>query len=300
MKNVKQFQFGVLVLLLTSILSLFTVISVDADDEDEYELLYSTPDKWLQIWSDHAIDQARCKTIAERVRKAYMFDLKQEAWTNQDLLFKTPLKVRVVQSFKSNILGYAQGPNLFVVKDDYLDDPLSEGTLAHELTHIQDGRQLMGAKLPSFLLEGRALTNGHNYRMFLGQAQNQYDRNMAKSAMSFSSEDATEHLNLVRDTGWDMEAIGTFFVEYMRTQWNGGVPDIHPRTSRVIERIAGGLDFKSAFEKEFGNTFDASVKSFMSYLDKTAKTPQSRLEKTIWQNLGSADTPSSMDDDDDD
>lgn len=272
------------------------------DDEDDYELLFTTPDKWLQVWSDHAVDQARCKMIADRVRNAYMFVSKQEAWSNQDLLFKNPLKIRVVQGFKSNILGFARGPNLFVVRDEYLDDPLSEGTLAHELTHIQDARQLQGkGKLPSFLAEGRALTNGHNYRISLGQEQNQYDRSMANSAMRFTAEDASERLNLAHDEGWDMEAIGTFFVEYMRTRWNGGVADIHPRTSRVVEKIAAGMDYKLAFEKEFATPIDAAIKSFMTYLDKTAEAPQTRLINTIWEDiLPSKAAPASMDDDDDD
>jgi hypothetical protein len=187
-----------------------------------------------------------------------------------------------------------------VVKDEYLDDPLSEGTLAHELTHIQDGRQLQGSKLPSFLLEGRALTNGHNYRISLGQGQNQYDKNMASSAMKFSSEDASERLSKAHDEGWAMEAIGTFFVEYMRTRWNGGIANIHPRTARVIEKMAGGLDFKTAFEKEFSSPFEASVKSFMAYLDKTSETPQVRLEKTIWQDLLTGKSAAAANDDDDD
>ena len=58
------------------------------------------------------------------------------------------------------VLGYAQGANLMVMKDEYMDNPLSEGTLAHELTHIQDARQSKGNRLPSYMLEGRALTIG--------------------------------------------------------------------------------------------------------------------------------------------
>lgn len=290
----KKLHISLIFLLAAAIVSLLSTGSAGADDEDDYELLYTTPDKWLQVWSDHAIDQGRCKSIAERVRKAYEFDMKQEEWSNKELLYKTPLQIRVVEGLKSKILGYAKGPNLFVVRDEYLDNPLSEGTLAHELTHIQDARQLRGKKLPSFFAEGRALTNGHNYRMSLGQPQNEYDHNMAKSAMRFTSEDASERLNLPHDEGWDMEAIGTFFVEYLRTKWNGGIHNIHPRSSKMIEAMASGVEYKAAFEKEFGTSFDSSVQSFKDYLDKTAKTPEARLEKTIWHELLKAE-----DDDDD-
>ncbi|MBX9771777.1 MAG: hypothetical protein K2X29_10420 [Candidatus Obscuribacterales bacterium] len=297
----KNYRFGFVVFIVAVIIACFATASVRADDDDDYELLYTTPDKWLQVWSDHAIDQSRCKMITDRVRKAYSFVAKEEGWSNPELLYKNPLKVRLVQGFKSNILGFARGPNLFVVRDEYMDDPLSEGTLAHELTHIQDARQLKGSKEPSFFAEGRALTNGHNYRIALGQDQNQYDMNMAKSAMRFTSEDASERLYLPHDEGWDMEAIGTFFVEYLRTRWNGGIANIHPRTAKVVENIASGLEFKAAFEKEFATPFESAVKAFMGYLDRTVETPQVRLEKTMWQDIGPAKGPASgMDDDDED
>lgn len=287
---------GILIAFVMSLLWAFDVRGSQSDEE--YELLYSTPDKFLQVWSDHKIDQGRCKWIAERVGKAYTFDSQQECWKDQDLLYKNILKIRVVDSMKSKILGYAQGPNLFVVRDSYLDDELSEGTLAHELTHIQDGRQLRGGKLPSFLLEGRALTNGHNYRLSLGQKNNSYDFQMARSAMKFSSADAEEILGEFHSSGWNMEAMGTFLVEYMRTKWNGtGVPNIHQRLARMIERIAGGLDAEAAFAQEFGKPFSALLESFMKYLDNTKGEPAVRLQGTIWESLEpkQANTP---DDDD--
>jgi hypothetical protein len=290
-------RFKLVSVLLAVVLSVFAASPVQSSDDD-YELLYSTPDKWLEVWSDHAIDQARCKSIADRVRRAYIFDSKQEAWRNEDLLFKPALKIRLVGAMKSKLLGYAQGPGLFVVQDDYLDDALSEGTLAHELTHIQDSRQLRGSKLPSFLLEGRALTNGHNYRVSIGQAENKYDRAMAASVMRFTSKDAAEILNEFQDSGWEMQAMGTFLVEYMRTKWNGGVANIHPKLSRMIERMAGGVELEKAFEQEFGASCEDLLQSFMSYLDKTGADPKTRLEHTIWQNVSSANAPAASGDDD--
>lgn len=272
----------------------FSKPTLAADDDDDYELLYTTPDKWLQVWSDHKITDDRCKAISDRVRKAYMFNNKQEAWSNQELLFKAPLRIRVLSEIRNGVLGFARGPNLFVVQDDYLDNELSEGTLAHELTHIQDNRQLCGGKLPSFMLEGRALTNGHSYRVSIGQKDNQYDTKMATSAVQFTSANAEEILSKTQDVGWDMQAMGTFLVEYMRTRWKGGVADIHPKLSQMIGKIAGGADFETAFAKQFGTPFKDLVKEFMEYLDKTSKTPEVRLEKTMWQNLAA-----SGDDDDD-
>jgi len=276
---------------------LFQSASLAVRAEDEFEIQYVTPDKFLEIWSDHKIDQARCKSICDRVMKAYQFNAKQESWKNPELLYKQPLKFRVVGSIKSKVLGYAQGPNLMVVGDEYLDDPLSEGTLAHELTHIQDARQLNGGKLPSFMLEGRALTNGHSYRMSIGQAENSYDTKMANSAMRFTTADADEILNEMSGVGWNMQAMGTFLVEYMRTKWNGaGVADIHPKLSKMVERIATGVDGEVAFEKEFGMPFTALLESFKKYLNATSNSP-TRIQGMMWQQTSAPQQASESDDD---
>lgn len=237
----------------------------------------------FEIRSDREIDQETCEWIAHRVERAFRFVIEQESWQDEDLLWSTPLQVRVVESIASGALGYAQGPNLFVVEYAYLDDPLSEGTLAHELSHIQDARQLQGATLPSFLLEGRALTNGHEYRMAMGLEQTSYDQQMAGSAAGFTAADAESLLDKVRDAGWEMQAMGTFLVEYMRVRWNGtGVPDIHPRLSRMIETMAGWADVETAFEYEFGTPATALLEEFQQFLNETQADPDERLLGMMW------------------
>lgn len=248
-----------------------------------FELQCVSDDKFLRIHADHAVDPARCAAIAERVLKAHAFSGKQSSWRNPKLLWAKPLQFRLLGG-SLKVLGYAEGPDLMVMRDDYLDNPLSEGTLAHELTHIQDLRQLRGSKLPSFLLEGRALTIGHDYRMSLGQPENEYDRRMAGSALRFTSKNAEELLKEYRGKGWDNQAIGTVLVEYMRTKWNGaGLPDVQSRLARAIETMAEGAGFEAAFQKEFGAAFAALRKSFMKHLDDTKDDPRARLQGTIWR-----------------
>jgi hypothetical protein len=183
------------------------------------------------------------------------------------------------------VLGYAQGPNLMVMKDAYMDNPLSEGTLAHELTHIQDLRQLRGKRLPSFMLEGRALTIGQAYRLHIGQQPGDYDRQMARSAANFTSEQAVQLLDNYNAHGWDNQAIGTVVVEYIRAQWKGGIPDVNPRLSRMIERIATGREFEAAFQDEFGVSAEAFGDAFFGYLRSTQNNPQARLKGTMWQSV---------------
>lgn len=261
---------------------LFAAFAAEAGDE-QFELKCVADGGFLQVYSDHPVDQARCKAIAERALKAYTFISRQAAWKEPGILRAKPLQFRLLGG-ALKVLGYAKGPDLMVMRDSYLDEPLSEGTLAHELTHIQDLRQLQGRRLPSFMLEGRALTIGNAYRMSLGQEPNSYDNQMAGSAIRFTASQAEELLSEYRGQGWNNQAIGTVLVEYMRTKWNGkGVPDIQPRLSRMIETMAKGDEFEAAFQKEFGTTALSLGEAFANHLNATKDDPRARLQGTIWQ-----------------
>lgn len=105
--------------------------------------------------------------------------------------------------------------------------------------------------------------------------------------MKFTANDANTILEEFFSTGWDMEAMGTFLVEYMRTKWNGtGVPNVHHRLSKMIERISTGVEAETAFAQEFGKQFSALQDSFEKYLDSTASEPAVRLQCTIWESVG--------------
>jgi len=68
--------------------------------------------------------------------------------------------------------------------------------------------------------------------------------------------------------GWKNQAIGVFLVEYMRTKWNGpGISDINHRHSHMIEIMAKESGFETAFQEEFGVTFDAFRATFIKYLE---------------------------------
>ena len=94
--------------------------------------------------------------------------------------------------------------------------------------------------------------------------------------------DAASILDKVRDAGWNMQAMGTLLVEYMRVRWNGGVVDIHPRLSRMIEAMAGGVDVEAAFEREFGRPATALLEDFQQFLNETQDDPYERLRGMMW------------------
>jgi len=261
-----------------------------ATGEENYHVKCKSDDGFLHIYAAHALDAARCRGIAARVLKAFSFVADRSGWKDRAVLTAKPLQFALVGDSEIKVLGYAQGPNLMVMKDSYMDQPLSEGTLAHELAHIQDLRQLRGKKLPSFMLEGRALTIGQAYRIHVGQAPGDYDRRMARSAVGFTADQAMNLLENYRGHGWNNQAIGTVVVEYMRTEWKGGIADINPRLSRMIERIAGGREFEQAFQDEFGASADEFAEAFSGFLRATQGDAKRRLKGTMWQTV-SLDAP---------
>ena len=256
-----------------------------AENPANFPVRCKSDDGFLLILSDRELDAARCKAHVARVLKAFTFVTGKSAWKDPGLLTAQPLKFSVLGDPALRVLGYAAGPNVMVMKDAYMDDPLSEGTLAHELVHIQDLRQLRGKRLPSFMLEGRALTIGQAYRLNIGQKPGDYDRQMARSAATFTSAKAMTLLENYHGHGWDNQAIGTVVVEYMRVKWNGGIPDVIPRLSRMIERIAAGRDFDSAFQDEFKASADSFAEAFTAFLNTTQNNPQQRLQGTMWQSV---------------
>lgn len=262
-------------------LCLLTTVSTPGHGAD-YTLQCKSVDGFAHIYADHAVPDSRCGAIAARVVNAYAFAARQANWRDEHRLRTKPLQIRLLGG-SMRTLGYAEGANLMVVRDEYLDNPLSEGTLAHELTHIQDARQLRGRRLPSFIAEGRALTIGHAYRMALGQERNNYDGRMAASAATFTANDAGKLLRDYEGGGWDNQAIGTALVEYMRTKWNGGMRGVNTRLSRMAERMGDGDGFDSAFKKEFGIPFGDLRRSYMKHLDDTKNDAGARLDGTIWE-----------------
>jgi len=275
-------RFGLLVALPVL---LYMANASPAENPANFPLRCKSGDGFLLVQSDRELGLDRCRSHIARVIRAFNFVADRSGWKDRSLLTARPLKFTVLGDPALRVLGYASGPNLMVMKDAYMDNPLSEGTLAHELTHIQDLRQLRGKRLPSFMLEGRALTIGQAYRLHVGQKLGDYDRQMARSAAIYTPEQAMALLNNYHGHGWNNQAIGTVVVEYMRARWNGGIPDINPRLSHMIERIAGGREFEMAFQDEFKASADAFAEAFTNFLQATQNNPQQRLQGTMWQSV---------------
>jgi hypothetical protein len=86
----------------------------------------------------------------------------------------------------------------------------------------------------------------------------------------------------------------------MRAEWKGGIADINPRLSGMIERMAAGRDFEQAFQDEFGVAAEAFAEDFAAFLRATQGDAKRRLKGTMWQSVSleapSASTSASTED----
>ncbi len=83
-----------------------------------------------------------------------------------------------------------------------------------------------------------------------------------------------------------MEAMGIFFVEYLRVRHHGhGIADAVPRMGQVFERVGRGETYEAAFEAVYGASVDKVMKEIIAFLDRTASDPAERLRGTVYEGL---------------
>jgi hypothetical protein len=249
---------------------------------------------FLTIRSEMPMTPQQGKQILDRVNAAYAFDRGVAQWRSDRLLYP-PLTVKVLGAASlagQNLLGEARGHDLFVVALDYLSQPLSEGTLAHELTHIQDGRnlgQLGTGRIPHYVLEGRALLIGHAYRQSRGLTDHDYDRKVTASLAKVNANDVrqiiqTEAYMPEHQMGnrFRMEAVGMLFVEWLRTRAGGrGFADVQARLSRIMEEVGAGQTFEASFARMFGMPLQQAQEALIALVAQTQGQPAARLANTV-------------------
>lgn len=240
----------------------------------------------VRLRTDTPVSAAEQRAIVAKVRAAYAWVARTQAWPDARPL-SAPLEVRLTA--RPDVLGTATDDVITIGLDYIRSDPaLSQGTLAHELCHIQDRRQARPARVPGFIAEGRGLTNGFAYRRSLGLPPQPYDRGLARAITGFTpAEVAAVMADLAPGSLRDPEAnlrfefVGAWFVEYLRTT---GYPDVQPRLARVITRLHAGQPFEAAFEAEFGVGFGKVAFAFVRHAETTRGSM--RLKGTIWAGLG--------------
>ena len=152
---------------------------------------------------------AEAEQLAARAQVAYRWLTRVQQWSDTSRL-GSRIKIRVFDRSGPGPLGGAS-VNGLVMNLSYLRDdvPLSSGTLAHELCHIQDARQGTPNSLPGFITEGRGLTNGFTYRKSLGYPPQPYDRGLAATVVQLTNEQIKAVVTRLEIGGIQTALIGT-------------------------------------------------------------------------------------------
>ncbi len=264
------------------LLSLLLLGSRALADAPAERIVFTSPDGFVTVVTDTELDPAEAERFAQRIAAAYTFDRQEDRWADQKLL-DPPILVRVLKEAPEGLLGRANAPKTFLIGLDYFRKPGSEATIAHELTHLQDFRQLRRKPLPQYWLEGRANSNAFAYRAHLGMQQNpDWKRRLAR----WTSTDARS-LFAGTATGKDahalVEEVGTLWFEHLRRRF----PDAHPRSAKLIAAIATGVALPQAYQAAFGEPLEQSQAEFLAYLDATQRDPDARVVGT-WMEWSTA------------
>lgn len=257
-------------------------------------------DGFLQIVSPDAqsVSVGQCTAVEKQTMAAWKYDAEQMRWADVPGMEK-PLTMRLLSLERMKrehpgLLGFARGRDLFVVSTSVLDDPFANGTLAHELGHIQAKRALgrfsEAGLVPRYFIEGHGNSLGRAYRDQLGVARHDYDVRKARQIMKFTAEEAR---TILTDDSFGktdkaemdrMESMGIFFVEYLRTRcYPGGAANVFAGMAGVFESVGRGKTYASAFREQFGATVEQVVSDIVTLVERTASHPAARLKGTHYE-----------------
>jgi len=256
--------------------------------------------EFLRVFSPDAgmVSAQQCRAVAKQTMAAWQFDLDQMHWaasTGMERLLTTRvISVERMKTEHSGLLGFAKGRDLFVVSTAVLDNPFANGTLAHELAHIQAKRALgkyaEARRVPGYFIEGHGNMLGRAYRDYLRVADHQYDVLKARQVLRMTADEARTILTDDNYVAGDskrldkMEALGIFFVEYLRVRLHRtGIPDAVERMGRVFEAVGAGGTYEEAFRLQYGSSVDRVVSDIVALFQRTAANPAERLRGTRYE-----------------
>ena len=261
---------------------------------------------FLRIVSPDAPEMSpdQCRAVANETMNAWRFDAAQKRWPDPGRFETAPLTLELLsvgrmKSEHPGLYGFARGRDLMVVSLAVLDRPFAKGTLAHEIAHIQAkramGRQSEKRLVPGYFIEGHGNGLGRAYRENLRIADHAYDAHMAARIVKMTPAQASAILSgdnsgsAARKDGDAVEAMGIFFVEYLRVRYRGsGIADVIPRMSRVFEAVGRGETYESAFERQFGEPVGRVVSEIIDFMRRTESAPARRLKGTLYEQFVSS------------
>lgn len=260
-------------------------------------VLYS--EGFLRVVSPDKVSVADCKKAAKMLNAAWKFDLKVMQWVHTKKMNR-PLTLRLMSAdrMKKGRPGVrassSSDGNRVTMNASLIGDRSGPLTLAHELGHIQAAR-VTGKRwksVPYYFLEGHGLMMNRLYADHLRASSPTDWTGNVRTVMSLSPKEAriiltdNSYSNNEKDVKktFKMECMGVYFVEYMRTRYQGkGIPDMVPKMARVFELMGRGKTYKKAFKQVYGISVDQAVSEIVDLFKRTQANPAERYKGTRFE-----------------
>jgi hypothetical protein len=240
--------------------------------------------------------------MVARVRAAFAFALEACEWSATDMIAAAPLELHIA-ALPTGTAARTTGPRALSVASNALGQADMDGVLAHELTHLQDFRAARGGlrSIPRYLVEGRALSIGREFRRSLGICGSDAER--VRAIASLTGNQAAEALAGFRDGSglrlakrdgavFRWMSASVFFIEFLRRRGHAtGRPDAFARLSRTFERVGRGETFDDAFMAEFSRPLGSLEREFVDVVTSTEGDRAARLRGTAYENSDCARAP---------
>jgi hypothetical protein len=242
-----------------------------------------------------------CRKAAKIVKDAWNFDLSVMRWTDPRSL-NGPLTVRLVspermKEERGNARAYTPSDGKsFTMNLTLLDDGSGPRTCAHELGHAQADRVLhkrsVKHHVPLYFFEGHGLIMNRLYADHLGVSSPLDWQGNVRTVMSMSADKArmilfdNTYSNNEKDPKKtnEMECMGVYFVEYMRTRVQGsGIPDTVPKIGRVFELVGNGKTYGHAFKEVYGVWASQVASDIVELFKRTEANPAERYKGTRFE-----------------
>jgi hypothetical protein len=264
-------------------------------------------DDFCQIVTDDPkMSKTQGQSLAKKIEDAYDYDTKTEAWKNTGALKQDVLQVdaltksgydKLLGGDSTGVAGVTMGPNLMAVPENLAQstNPDDDDTIAHELNHVQDFREAGDGidKIPVYEQEGKAYTMGDSYPIHLGtDYKDPVLGDVGYFLTSVTGSQAREIMDNYRDgsaesdpsrNGYRDETTGALYVQFLKTQFQGGSPDAVQKLAQVTSDVGTGMSYDAAFQKSFGASSKSSEDAFVKFVTDTENDPAARMKGTLWE-----------------
>lgn len=264
-------------------------------------------DDFCQIVTDDPkMSKTQGQSLAKKIEDAYDYDTKTEAWKNTGALKQDLLQVdaltksgydQLLNGDSTGVAGVTMGPNLMAVPENLAQstNPDDDDTIAHELNHVQDFREAGDGidNIPVYEQEGKAYTMGDSYPIHLGtDGKDPVLADVGNFLTTVTGDQAREIMDNYRDgsaesdpsrNGFRDETTGALYVQFLKTQFQGGSPDAVQKLAQVTSDVGTGMSYDAAFQKSFGASSKSSEDAFVKFVTDTENDPAARMKGTLWE-----------------